>query len=81
MSRFKRQHSILSDTDLTEDDLYTITEAATILNRTPWAIVDRLNKGSLTTIIDIEAPERQGRRRLLKAEVNALAATSGTSPT
>ena len=80
MGRYKVARLIYEDTDVDEAETISLAEAAEILGLTIWAVVDRINKGiwredGLTVLIDTEARNPQHRRRLLRAEVEALAAS------
>ena len=59
--------------DLADDDeALTIVEASARLGITSQAVGGRLDRGTLTTYIDPEAPARQGRRLISRREVEAL---------
>lgn len=54
------------------DELITITEAAEIRGVTPQAISQAVDAGRLTAHIDPGAPQRQGRRLVVRSEVEAM---------
>lgn len=79
-SRYKIEQALLVDTDVTADDLTTITEAARILGITPQTLAQAMDAGRWTVVIDTLAPSRQGRRLLLRSEVEARTAEEPSHP-
>ena len=72
----KSRYHILHDTttpvpELHADDLTTIAEAAEALGISVQSIAQAMDAGRWTVSVDTEAPQRQGRRLLLKEEVEA----------
>ena len=59
---------------LQPEDVLTLAEAAKLLGVSVQAVAQALDRGALTTVIDPDAPSRQGRRLVLRAEVEAMAA-------
>lgn len=57
--------------------LMTVRETARRLGLTESSISGRLDRGSFTTIVDPRAPARQGRRLLLREEVEEEARRLG----
>jgi hypothetical protein len=60
-----------TEVDLPARDVMTISEAARYLGVYPQAVSLALDRGDLTVIINRSAPRRQGRRLVLRAEVEA----------
>jgi hypothetical protein len=58
--------------DLETKDVMTIAEAARALGVTVQAVAQSLDRGAMTIVIDTKAPPRQGRRLVLRSEVEAL---------
>ncbi len=58
--------------EIARADLMTIQDAARALGISHTAIILRIERGGLTMILDEAAPSRQGRRLVLRAEVDAL---------
>jgi hypothetical protein len=58
--------------DLETKDVMTIAEAARALGVTVQAVAQSLDRGAMTIVIDTQAPPRQGRRLVLRSEVEAL---------
>jgi hypothetical protein len=52
--------------------LIALAEAARALGVTVQAVAQSLDRGTLTIVIDTQAPPRQGRRLVLCSEVEAL---------
>jgi len=72
MSRYKKRVTTLEKTNMQRRDLMTIREAAKLLDVTVATISQRANRGTLTVIVDTEAPRHQGRRLLVKSEIERL---------
>jgi len=68
-TRYKRQTITHEPTNVQRRDLCTIREAAEILGTTVQNISQRANRGTFTIILDTQADSRQGRRLLLKSEI------------
>lgn len=60
-----------TEVDLTSAEVMTITHAARYLGVYPQAVSQALDRGDLTVLIDRAAPKRQGRRVVLRSEVEA----------
>jgi hypothetical protein len=58
--------------DLETKDVMTIAEAARALGVTVQAVAQSLDRGAMTIVLDTQAPPRQGRRLVLRSEVEAL---------
>jgi hypothetical protein len=58
--------------DLETKDVMTIAEAARALGVTVQAVAQSLDRGAMTIVLDTQAPARQGRRLVLRSEVEAL---------
>ena len=64
---------IYEDVDLEPSDVMGIAEAAKALGMTIQGVGASINRGQLTEIIDPDAVTQQGRRFVLRAEVEPLA--------
>ncbi len=51
------------------DDLITLTEAADVAGVTVQAISQRIDRGTLKSVVDPLAPDRQGRRLVRRSEI------------
>jgi len=71
VGRYKREEINLVDVNIDESDLLTMAEAAEMLGLTIPGVSVAVDRGRFTAIIDTEAPPRQGRRLLLRSEVEA----------
>ena len=60
-----------SEVDLPTNEVMTIAEAARLLGVYTQAVSLALDRGDLTLIIDRHAPKRQGRRLVLRREIDA----------
>ncbi len=60
-----------SEVDLPANEVMTIAEAARLLGVYTQAVSLALDRGDLTLIIDRHAPKRQGRRLVLRREIDA----------
>jgi hypothetical protein len=58
--------------DLETKDVMTIAEAARALGVSVQAVAQSLDRGAMTIVIDTKAPPRQGRRLVLRSEVESL---------
>ena len=58
-----------SEVDLTSAEVMTIVHAAQYLGVYPQAVSQALDRGDLTVLIDRTAPKRQGRRVVLRSEI------------
>lgn len=58
-----------TEVDLTSVEVMTIAQAAKYLGVYTQAVSLALDRGDLTSIIDRKAPKRQGRRLVLRSEV------------
>jgi len=65
---------VMKDVNLSPEDVLTVAEAAERLGVSVQAVSQRLNRGNLTTVLNPRANPRQGRRLLLRSEVEALTA-------
>ena len=72
MGRYQVEKRVYEDVDLADSEVLTLQQAAKLLGRSVWAIADRVDRGALTAVINPEAPPRQGRRLLLRSEIEAL---------
>jgi hypothetical protein len=59
------------EVDLASAEVMTIVEAAQYLGVYPQAVSQALDRGDLTVFIDRTAPKRQGRRVVLRSEIEA----------
>jgi len=74
MARYQVEERVMKDVDLSPEDVLTVAEAAERLGVSVQAVSQRLNRGNLTTVLNPRANPRQGRRLLLRSEVEALTA-------
>jgi len=58
--------------DLETKDVMTIAEAARALGVSVQAVAQSLDRGAMTIVIDTKAPPRQGRRLVLRSEIEVL---------
>jgi len=83
MSRFQFMQMVLVPFTFADEDLLTLTQARDTL-RTSYSELDRLIlAGRLTLVYDEAAAKHQGKRKVLRRDVESLAAERGlaTSPT
>lgn len=73
MARYLKREIWIEETEveLGTEEVMTIAQAATYLDVYPQAVSQALDRGDLTVIIDRDAPKRQGRRLVLRAEVES----------
>jgi len=74
MARYQVEERVMKDVNLSPEDVLTVAEAAERLGVSVQAVSQRLNRGNLTTVLNPRANPRQGRRLLLRSEVEALTA-------
>lgn len=55
-----------------QDELITISEAASILKVTGQAITNKIKSGDIRGYVNLAAPERQGRTMVARSEIEAL---------
>lgn len=60
-----------TEVEFKPDEVMTIAEAARQLGVYTQAVSLALDRGDLTVLIDPEAPKRQGRRLVLRSEIEA----------
>ena len=60
-----------TEVDLASNQVMTISEAARSLGVYTQAVSQALDRGDLTVIVDRSAPKRQGRRLVLRNEIEA----------
>ena len=73
MTTYIRQEIWVEETEveLKPAEVMTIAEAARQLGVYTQAVSLALDRGDLTVLIDPEAPQRQGRRLVLRSEIEA----------
>lgn len=71
MAKYLKREIWIEETEveLGAEDVMTIAQAAAYLEVYPQAVSQALDRGDLTVIVDQDAPKRQGRRLVLRAEV------------
>jgi len=72
MARYQVEERVVREVELSPKDVLTVAEAAEWLGVSVQAVSQRLNRGNLTTVLNPKANQRQGRRLLLRSEVEAL---------
>jgi hypothetical protein len=60
-----------TEIDLPANEVMTIAQAARVLGVYTQAVSLALDRGDLTQLIDRDAPKRQGRRLVLRREIEA----------
>ena len=73
MAKYVRREVWVEETevDLPANEVMTIADAARLLGVYTQAVSLALDRGDLTLIIDRHAPKRQGRRLVLRREIDA----------
>ena len=71
--RLQKRVVFYEDVDLEAEDVVAISEAARLLGMTIQGVGAAINRGQLTEIVDPDAITQQGRRFVLRAEVEPLA--------
>lgn len=71
--RLQKRVVSYEDVDLKAEDVLTISEAARLLDMTIQGLGAAINRGQLTEIVDPDAITQQGRRFVLRSEVEPLA--------